>query len=108
MTVAVQNAIAAPYEVMEPSLLAKQPVTKDPRPQAEPEWWNTVFSHLEARLGSLRTWRYSWWSTWSRLAEFFLPRRYTWLVVANRMSRGSYLNDAIIDSTGTLAMQVCS
>jgi hypothetical protein len=108
MTVAVSPAKMAPYEVMEPSLLAKQPVTKDPRPQAEPEWWSTVFSHLEARLGSLRTWRYSWWSTWSRLAEFFLPRRYTWLVVANRMSRGSYLNDAIIDSTGTLAMQVCS
>ena len=98
----------ATYEDMGPSLLAAQPVTDlgaDPLPSQN---WNTLFTHLESRLGSLRVWRYSWWSHWARLAEFFLPRRFHWLVVANRTTRGSPINDAIVDSTGTLAVNICA
>ena len=97
------------YVDMGPSLLSRQPVSGNPKVEARPDFnWDIIFSHLEARLGSLRMWRYSWWSYWSRLAEFFLPRRYHWLVVANRMNRGNAINDAIIDSTGTLAVETCA
>jgi len=103
-------AAATPaYIQMGPSLLAQQPVTTQTKIDANPDFkWTTIFSHLEARLASLRTWRYSWWAYWARLAEFFNPRRYHWLVVANRMSRGNALNDAIIDSTGLLAVETCA
>lgn len=97
------------YITMGPSLLSQQPVSSKATVDARPDFnWDLIFNHLEGRLGSLRMWRYSWWSYWSRLAEFFLPRRYHWLVVANRMNRGNAINDAIIDSTGTLAVETCA
>ncbi len=100
---------APAYTEMGPSLLSQQPISKVDRVDPAPDFkWGVVFDHLEARLASLRTWRYSWWSYWSRLAEFFMPRRYHWLVVANRMSRGNAINDAIIDSTGLLAVETCA
>lgn len=96
------------YTAMGPSLLSLQPVTLNPKPERDDFQWGIIFDHLESRLGSLRTWRYSWWSYWSSLAQFFMPRRYHWLVVANRMNRGNPINDAIIDSTGTLALETCA
>ena len=100
---------APPYVEMGPTILAQQPVTWTTKIDPAPNFnWTTIFTHLEARLGSLRTWRYSWWAQWARLAEFFNPRRYRWLVVANRMSRGNAINDAIIDSTGLLAVETCA
>jgi hypothetical protein len=94
---------------MSPSLLSQQPVTPIASfQQRDSIAWSTTFSHLEARLGFMRAWRYSWWAHWSLLARYFLPRRYEWLVVANRMNRGNPENDAIIDSTATLAMQICA
>ncbi|MBB3453905.1 hypothetical protein FHT86_002161 [Rhizobium sp. BK313] len=98
----------APYTSMSPTLLAEQPLTTTAQRGKEDRSWGAVFSHLEARLGFLRAWRYSWWSHWARLAEFFLPRRYHWLVVANKMSRGNPINDQIVDSTGTLAVETCA
>jgi hypothetical protein len=98
----------APYERMSAPLLAAQPATMPDVAQDEVRDWNDIYTHLEARLGWLRTWRYSWWAYWSVLARFFLPRRYHWVIVANRMSRGNPINDAIIDSTGTMAMQTCA
>lgn len=106
--VTVSEAQAVPYQMMGPSLLSRQPVTMQLRPSPQDFQWGVVFDHLESRLGSLRNWRYSWWSYWSSLAQFFMPRRYHWLVVANRMSRGNPINDAIIDSTGTLALETCA
>jgi hypothetical protein len=67
-----------------------------------------IFSHLEQRLGSLRTWRYSWWTYWAQLAEYILPRRYHWLVTPNTMDRGFPINQAIMDGEATLAMQICA
>ncbi len=95
------------YTDMGASLLAQQPATVNPKPIADSFTWSVIFDHCEARLGSLRTWRYSFWAYWSSLAQFFQPRRYHWLVVANRMNRGNPINDAIIDSTGTLALETC-
>jgi hypothetical protein len=98
------------YTEMSPSLLAQQPVNNDSvdRKRKENSDWTVIFGKLEARLGMLRTWRYSWWWHWSILAEYFLPRRWAWLVVPNKTFRGNPINDAIIDSTGLLAVRTCA
>src|SRR5215470_798250 len=59
--------------------------------------------HQEGRLLGLRINRYSWWVHARELADFFLPRRYKWLVTPNQMARGSPINQHILDSTPTLA-----
>ena len=96
------------YEMMGPTLLARQKITSSTKPDKEPEWWQPLYNHLEARFNMLRNWRYSWWIYWRVLAEFFAPRRYVWLVVANKMWRGNPINDAIIDSTGLQALRICA
>ena len=58
---------------------------------------------VEGRLIGMRTNRYTWWVHWRELAEFFLPRRYRWLITPNMQSRGAPINQAILDSTGCLA-----
>lgn len=101
----------AVYEKMGPSLLAQQPAILDrdekPEPDAKSDW-REMYQYLEARYGSLRSWRWSWWAYWAELARFFIPRRYKWLVTANNMLRGSPINDQIIDATGTLAVRTCA
>lgn len=62
--------------------------------------------HADSKTAGLRQKRYSWWGHWRELADYILPRRYRWLVVANQANRGSQLNYNIIDSTGTLAARV--
>jgi hypothetical protein len=101
------DANQAYYELMSPTLLARQPPTPPGKEKKPNENWGTIFTYLESRLGSLRSWRWSWWAYWAVLARFFIPRRYIWLVVANRMWRGHPINDAIIDSTGQLAVRTC-
>lgn len=59
--------------------------------------------HCEGRLLGLRINRYSWWVHARELADFFLPRRYKWLITPNQMGRGSPINQHILDSTPTLA-----
>lgn len=60
-------------------------------------------SHVDGRLLGMRVTRYSWWTHARELADFLLPRRYKWLITPNQMSRGSPINQHILDSTGTLA-----
>lgn len=57
----------------------------------------------QSRLMGLRLNRYSWWVHGRELADYLLPRRYKWLITPNQMSRGSPINQHILDSTGTLA-----
>src|SRR5215831_16316505 len=59
--------------------------------------------HVNERLLGLRVNRYSWWVHSRELADFLLPRRYKWLITPNQMTRGSPINQHILDSTGTLA-----
>ena len=58
---------------------------------------------VNERLLGLRVNRYSWWVHARELADFLLPRRYKWLITPNQMTRGSPINQHILDSTGTLA-----
>ncbi len=57
----------------------------------------------EGRMIGLRVNRFSWWVHWRELADYILPRRYKWLITPNQMSRGSPLNQHILDSTGSMA-----
>lgn len=50
----------------------------------------------------LRVNRYSWWTHWRELADYFLPRRYKWIITPNQMARGSPINQHILDSTGVI------
>jgi len=95
-------------DYMGPSLLAQQPVTQRRSAADMAREWTVAFSKLESRLLMLRSWRFSWWVYWSSLAAYFNPRRYIWLVVPNRMWRGSSINDQIIDSTGLQAVRTCA
>jgi len=61
-----------------------------------------LYRYVEGRLLGLRTNRYSWWTHWRELADFFLPRRYKWIVTPNQMGRGSPINQHILDSTGVI------
>jgi hypothetical protein len=105
----LSDAIAtAYYEAMSPSLLANEPAagpTDEMRPGAD---WEHIYGALEGRMNALRMWRISWWQHWASLAENLLPKRYHWLITANIMNRGHPLNNHIVDSTATLAMQVCA
>ena len=62
--------------------------------------------HCDQRLGGLRQDRYSWWVSWKELAEYFMPRRYRWLVSPNQANRGSPMNQRIINETGVIALRV--
>jgi len=55
------------------------------------------------RLLGLRVNRYSWWTHARELADYYLPRRYKWLITPNQMARGSPINQHIVDDTGTFA-----
>lgn len=99
---------SAAYQAMGPTLLSKQPVEARREDNEPDEDWDDVYRHLEQTMNSDRQWRWSWWTHWSRLAEYFNPRRYVWLVVANKMWRGGQINDSIIDSTGLLAVRTCA
>ena len=56
----------------------------------------------------LRVNRYSWWTHWRELADYYLPRRYKWLITPNQMARGSPINQHILDSSGTIAAYKCA
>jgi len=104
----MEDFASAPYEMAGPTLLSQQPPTLTDKDRKPGKDWGEIFSYLESRMNMLRTWRYSWWAYWAQLAEFILPHRYHWFVVANKMTRGSPINQAIIDGTPTLAMKVCA
>lgn len=92
---------------MSSTLLSVQPA-HIPEPKKPSPAWPITYQHLTTRLNTLRTWRYSWWTYWGQLAEYFSPRRWLYLAVANRTWRGSPINDQIIDSTGLQALRTCA
>ena len=96
------------YTEMGPSFLASQPPSLSSDDAAPGKDWGVIYEHLQSRLKAMYVWRLSWWAQWARIAEYILPKRYHWLVIPNRMQKGVALNQSIIDSTATLAMQICA
>ena len=58
--------------------------------------------YVTGRLLGLRVNRYSWWVHWRELADYFLPRRYKWLITPNMMARGAPINQHILTSAGCI------
>lgn len=54
-------------------------------------------------IAALRLARQPWWEHWRELADFFLPRRYVWLLSAQESARVKSKNPFILDATGTSA-----
>ena len=98
----------AHYEATGPSLLAAEPPTLPTLDAQAGSDWGEIFQRLESRLNSLRNWRWSWWATWSALAQWLRPERYHFVIAPNQFLKGLWLNEEIIDSTATLSMQVCA
>ena len=63
------------------------------------------YTYSNGRLLGLRINRYSWWVHWRELADYFLPRRYKWLITPNQMARGAPINQHILDSSGCIYAQ---
>lgn len=69
---------------------------------------------LEATLVGMSNYRSGWYAHWQELANFLLPRRYTWLtqsvsgstVMAATNGNPPSKNGYILDSTGTLALKI--
>ena len=99
--------VGANYEVMGATLLSEQPLTLTMTQKSDPAW-DVMYNQLQASLNSKKMWRYSWWQYWSVLAEYFLPRRYHWVITPNKFNRGNPINGSIIDSTGAMAVRICA
>lgn len=64
------------------------------------------FRAIEARGSAMRDDRLPWWNIWRDLADFILPKRYTWLLSPNERKQQNFTNPAIIDGTGTQAARI--
>lgn len=67
-----------------------------------------LLAYLNGRAASLINDRLSFWAHWQEIAKYLIPRRYKWLVTPNQANRGSPINGAIIDSTGSIALRICA
>ncbi len=57
-------------------------------------------------VSQLRTERYSFWTLWRELAQYFMPKRYVWLQSDRERRVREARNPHILDSTGTKAARV--
>src|ERR1043166_2230948 len=97
---------SSPWPRASSSTQPAPPLPKRKRPMSQ--WQPTatdlaLLRYSVGRMMGLRSNRYSWWTHWRELADFFLPRRYKWLVTPNQMGRGSPINQHTLDSTGVIA-----
>ena len=95
-----------------PAKLAAQPAVAAYRDRLIDGNWITLRQHFEARLNMLRSWRYSWMTSYQLLEAYILPQRGIFINAAmptpNTMIRGVQINQTILDPTGTQAMRVCA
>jgi len=61
--------------------------------------------HTSKRLAlrGLEDERNLWWTHWRELADYYLPRRYRWLLSSNEDKKKREKNPFILDGTGTIA-----
>ena len=102
------SAVEAYYERADVSLLAKTPAIIPSRAWTSSTDWEDFRNYLEQTLTGLRNWRTPWWMHWGEIAANMLPRRYYWVITPNNMTRGLPINQDVVDSTPTQAINVCS
>ena len=52
--------------------------------------------------------RSPWWSIWRDVSDYFLPRRYPWLLTDKEWKSASIRNTKLLDSTSVLALRTLS
>lgn len=57
-------------------------------------------------FGALETARLPWWVTWREIADYYMPKRYNWLLSDQERAKRLSKNGNIIDGTGTNAGKV--
>lgn len=111
----------AHYEVSDASTLIEEAATADGSGPPDSEVrkaekdWRKTYVMLEQRLGMLRQQRLPRLQHWALISQYIQPRRSIWQVeggldvpVPNSAMRGSPINQAIVDPTGTYASQVAA
>lgn len=96
------------YENAGASMLARTPAIIPTRTWTSNQDWEDLRNHYEQTLLGLRNWRTPWWMHWGEIASNMLPRRYWWVVSPNNMTRGLPINQDVVDSTPTQAINVCA
>lgn len=61
---------------------------------------------LQGTISELRSDRLPFWSLWRDLANYFLPKRYVWLLSGNEARLRTAKNPYILDPTGTTAARI--
>lgn len=59
-----------------------------------------------ATMAALQADRLPWWRYWSDLADFYLPKRYVWLMSKNERQKYLAMNGKVVDATGTNAARI--
>lgn len=96
------------YERADASSLARTPAIINGRTWTSDREWEDFRNYLEQVLLGLRNWRTPWWMHWGDIAANMLPRRYHWVITPNNMTRGLPINQDVVDSTPTQALNVCA
>ncbi len=108
---------APPWATQSPGFLAQQPpelaepskAKEDPAEAKKRKRNNeTVQAHAERRMNWMRTMRWVWWRQAGLIAQFIVPHRWHFFIYANRTYRDGIVNQAIIDSSATDALQICA
>jgi hypothetical protein len=108
---------APPWATQSPAFLAQQPPeievkAKEGETPAEAKKrkrrTETIQAHAERRMNWMRTMRWVWWRQAGLIAQFIVPHRWHFFIYANRTYRDGIVNQAIIDSSATDALQICA
>lgn len=59
-----------------------------------------------SRMAALRRDRLPWWTSWREIADYYMPKRYIWLLSPQERARYINKNGNILDPTGTNAGRV--
>lgn len=62
-----------------------------------------LFNKKKSTLEAMRADRRPWWEHWREVADYFLPRRYVWLLSRDEQRQVKSKNPFILDATGTMA-----
>lgn len=66
------------------------------------------YRKLQNRVAVMEKSRDLWWHTWRELSDFFLPRRYPWLLTDKEHRSAQIRNRKILDSTSITALRTLS
>lgn len=65
-----------------------------------------VHTQKKQVIAALDTDRQPWWRLWQEISDFYLPKRYVYLLAKDNRTRYLALNGKVVDATGTTAGRV--